>query len=96
MNNGGSIGYEAGRDLVIEQHDRMRLARMKAGLEQDEMAEILGVSSSTISNWEHGRVSVKTPFLAAWAQITGFNMSSLVPTPEGVGKLADKSPDPPD
>lgn len=91
MSNPGGIGYESGRDLVIEMHDRMRLARIKAGLEQEEIAEILGVSSSTVSNWENGRTSVKVPFLSAWAQVTGFNMSSLMPNtpraPEGV-KLA--------
>ena len=62
---------------------------------QEEMAEILGVSASTVSNWENGRVSVKSAFLAAWAQITGFNMSSLMPTPGEVEKLAEQSSDPP-
>jgi transcriptional regulator with XRE-family HTH domain len=94
MTKGTSVGYEDGRDLVIEMCDRMRLARMKAGLEQEEMAEILGVSSSTVSNWENGRVSVRRPFLSAWAQVTGFNMSSLLPSPEEVEKLAESKADP--
>jgi transcriptional regulator with XRE-family HTH domain len=89
MTGSGSIGYESGRDLVIETCDRMKLARMKAGIEQEEMAEILGVSSSTVSNWENGRVSVKLPFLSAWAQVTGFNMSSLIPPPPCGAKLAE-------
>lgn len=81
MSNNGGIGYESGRDLVIELCDRLRLARIKAGLEQEEIAEMLSVSSSTVSNWENGRTAPKVPFLAAWAQVTGFNMSSLLPDP---------------
>lgn len=83
-----NIGYEGGRDLDITMGDRMRLARLKSGLEQEEIAEILGVSSSTISNWENGRTSVKVPFLSAWAQVTGYNMSSLMPPPGEEVKLA--------
>jgi transcriptional regulator with XRE-family HTH domain len=70
--------YESGRDLVVETCDLLRLARIKAGLEQDEMAEVLGVSSSTISNWETGRTTPKPPFINAWAQITGYNTASLI------------------
>lgn len=90
----GHIGYEAGRDLVIDTNDRMRLARLKAGLEQEEIAEILGVSSSTVSNWENGRTTPKLPFLAAWAQVTGFNMSSLMPpdAPHGEGVRLAEAP----
>ncbi len=51
--------------------------RDKAGLEQKEMADYLGVSASTISNWENGRCAVKFPFLVSWAQVTGYNVSSL-------------------
>lgn len=72
------LDYDSGRDLVVETCDLLRLARIKAGLEQDEMAEILGVSSSTISNWETGRTTPKPPFINAWAQITGYNTTSLM------------------
>ena len=74
-----TVTYESGRDLVIETGDRLRLARVKAGLEQGEIAEILGVSASTVSNWEHGRTRPRHPFIVAWAQATGFNASSLTP-----------------
>lgn len=77
-----AIGFESGVDLVIEMSDRIRLARIKAGFEQEEMAEMMSVSSSTISNWENGRTSIKAPHLAYWAMLTGFNMSSLMPTPD--------------
>jgi transcriptional regulator with XRE-family HTH domain len=57
----------------------MKLARTKAGVEQEEMAEYLGVSTSTTSKWENGRNSVKVAFLRGWADKTGYNMSSLIP-----------------
>jgi transcriptional regulator with XRE-family HTH domain len=77
--------FESGQDLVIDMCDRMKLARVKAGLQQHEMAEQLNVSASTISNWENGRVSVKSPFLVSWAQVTGYNVSSLIPPQGGDG-----------
>jgi len=82
------IGYEEGRDLDIQTCDRLRLARIKSGLEQDEIAEILGVSSSTVSNWECGRTAPKLPMMAAWAQVTGYNLSSLVYAPAEAQELA--------
>jgi len=72
------LNYSSGRDLVIGTHDRLRIARVQAGIEQEEMAEILGVSSSSISNWETGRNYPKKAFLNAWAQVTGFNLASLL------------------
>lgn len=85
MSNTGGLSYESGRDLVIGMGERMRIARQQAQLEQEEMAELLGVSSSTVSNWENGRTSPKAPFLMAWAQATGFKMSSLIPPAEPNG-----------
>ena len=79
MNTASRLNYNTGQDLVIETGDRLRIARIRAGLEQDEMAEILGVSTSTVSNWEHGRTRPKLAFIAAWAQITGYNLASLNP-----------------
>jgi transcriptional regulator with XRE-family HTH domain len=79
MNTASRLNYNTGQDLVIETSDRLRIARIRAGLEQDEMAEVLGVSTSTVSNWEHGRTKPKLAFIAAWAQITGYNLASLNP-----------------
>jgi len=85
------IDFESGRDLQVDTCDRLKLARIKAGIEQDEMAEILGVSSSTISNWENGRTVPKGAFINAWAQITGFNKSSLIGTVDEDRKLAARA-----
>lgn len=97
MNHG--LDYDSGKDLSIETCDRLRLARVKAGIEQEEMAEVLGVSSSTISNWETGRTTPKAAFIAAWARVTGFNMTSLLSDEDAANLLAkaskrEKRPDP--
>lgn len=73
------LSFNTGRDLVIDTCDRMRIARLKAGIEQNEMAEILGVSASSISNWENGRNAPKLAFLNSWAQVTGYNLYSIAP-----------------
>lgn len=70
--------HTSGAELIFDTADRLRLARLKAGVEQEEMAEALGVSSSTISNWEHARSKPKMVMIAAWAQITGFRMADLL------------------
>lgn len=72
-----NLEFNSGVDLVVDMSDRLRIARIKAGLEQEEMAQILDVSSSTISNWENGRSAPKAVYLNAWAQVTGFNTRSL-------------------
>jgi transcriptional regulator with XRE-family HTH domain len=86
------LGYVSGIDLVIGSPDLMRIARMRRHIEQEDMATQLGVSSSTISNWENGRTSPKVSNLLAWAQITGFNMSSLLHPVGGDGADREQGP----
>lgn len=51
---------------VLLRH-RLRIAREFAGFEQDELAELIGVSRNTISNTEVGRVKPRRITLRAWA-----------------------------
>jgi transcriptional regulator with XRE-family HTH domain len=53
--------------------ERLRKARADAGLEQEEMASRLGVSTGTISNWELGRTQGRKMLtrVEEWAEITG-------------------------
>lgn len=50
---------------------RMTRARLFAGYEQAEMAELLGRSRNTISAWERGVNEPPFSVVARWAQITG-------------------------
>lgn len=58
--------------------DRMRKARVMAGLEQADMAEQLGVSRPTISGWERDRTEPRATQLLAWAEATGHNIEWLL------------------
>lgn len=57
--------------------DRLRKARLMAGLEQQEFADELGISRGTVHNYEMDRTRVKRPFLLAWSMRTGVPMEWL-------------------
>ncbi len=51
---------EPGRSFQIEQSD-VKLIREKYGLSQDKFAKLLGISTSTLRNWEQGRRKPEGP-----------------------------------
>lgn len=51
--------------------DRLRKARESVEFEQAELAEAIGVSRATVSNYEGGRVAPRKIMLNAWALATG-------------------------
>lgn len=58
--------------------DRLRVARELAGLSQDELAQLTGISRQTISNYELGLSKrPKPPYIAAWALATNFDRGWL-------------------
>jgi len=59
--------YECGATPEVQVHDRLRIARKYANLEQEELARRIGVSRSTISNAESGKVHVRRITINAWA-----------------------------
>lgn len=63
--------YETGAVPPIEVRHRLRIAREYAGLEQDELAELIGVSRNTVSNAEKGRVHPRKITINAWALACG-------------------------
>lgn len=50
--------------------DRLRKAREEAGLEQTQLAALLGVSRNTVSNIETQKTRPKPAVVARWAAIT--------------------------
>jgi transcriptional regulator with XRE-family HTH domain len=50
--------------------DLLRKAREHAGLEQTELAEDLGISRATVSNYERGHVRPRKAVVMAWAMRT--------------------------
>src|ERR1700751_1415561 len=59
--------YESGSVPPIEVRHRLRIAREHAGLDQEQLAELIGVSRKTINSTENGRVKPRRITLRAWA-----------------------------
>lgn len=70
--------YESGSAPPILLRHRLRIAREYADLEQDELANIIGVSRNTIGNSEKGRVQPRRITLNAWALACGVPVSWLI------------------
>jgi transcriptional regulator with XRE-family HTH domain len=51
--------------------DRLRKARLHAGLEQADLAREIGIGRSTIVNYEAGRSEPSRPVLLSWAMRCG-------------------------
>lgn len=51
--------------------DRLRKAREAAGLEQQELAQKIGVARTTISNAEKGKVNPRQIVINSWSLATG-------------------------
>jgi transcriptional regulator with XRE-family HTH domain len=75
--------------------DRMRKARLAAGLSRMEMAEVMGVAPNTVSTWETGSVrpAHMSATLRLWAETTGVPEEWLVrgevPDPVATGAAID-------
>lgn len=64
--------------------DRMRKSLRHAGMDVQEIAEYLGVSRSSVSNWINGRVKPSKPTQRLWALRCGVPFSWLAEgTPGG-------------
>ena len=56
----------------------LEAARVNAKLTQAEIAEKLGVSRSTVIDWEKGNREIRTAYLIAFCQITGFSIDDIL------------------
>lgn len=66
-----TTAYDAGDEPEILVRHRLRIAREHRGLEQAELAELIGVSRNTITNTEKGRSEPRKILLNAWALACG-------------------------
>ncbi len=66
--------------------DRLKYARLLAGMEQAEIAARLGVARTTVSAWETGRTEPSATNFVRWAHVTGQPLEWLA---EGIN---DKTP----
>ena len=66
---------------------QIRKHRMDRGLSQQELGELLGISSAAVSKWERGQSAPDVDMLARLADAFGISMDELCgheppPTPE--------------
>jgi transcriptional regulator with XRE-family HTH domain len=77
---------------VFTVYDRLRKAREHASLEQVDLAEAIGVSRSTVVNYENGRTSedrLKQLYLKQWAMACGVDLGWLLTGEAAVEPDAD-------
>jgi transcriptional regulator with XRE-family HTH domain len=70
------VRYSTDMTMMIENPawtlvDRLKYARLLAGLEQAEIAARLGVARTTVSAWETGRTEPSATNFVRWAHVTG-------------------------
>ncbi|MCV7226102.1 helix-turn-helix domain-containing protein [Mycolicibacterium komossense] len=72
-----SAVFEQGNIPPSRQPYRLLIARLEAGLQQQELADMMGVGRTVISNAEKGKGPVRKIYLNAWALATGVPISWL-------------------
>lgn len=78
-----------GAEPPIELRHRLQIAREWAGYEQLQLAEEMGVSRNTISNYEHGRTTPRKLVLNAWAMACGVSMDWILGRSQPTGMYRD-------
>lgn len=63
--------------------DRLRFARDAAGLSQEAVAEMVGVSWMTVHRWEHGQRTISDEKLARLSEIYGKDVRWFLTLEEG-------------
>ena len=56
----------------------MNAARVAAGLTQEELADKMGVSRSTVIDWESGKREIKTAYFYMFCKLTGFTEDDIL------------------
>ena len=64
-------------ELVLSVQERLAIARKRAGLEQAEMAELLGVHRTVVSGYERGVSEPTLSRLVKWADACDVSLDWL-------------------
>lgn len=72
--------------------ERIRAARDRAGVKQDQLADAVGLSRTSITNIERGRQGVQAYLLVRIAEVLGHTAADLLPGsgPPRSGPLPEK------
>lgn len=68
-----TTAYDQGTVPVIEVRHRLRIAREAAGLDQEQLADLIGISRNSIGNIEKGKLKTapRKIVINAWALACG-------------------------
>jgi transcriptional regulator with XRE-family HTH domain len=67
--------------------DRLRRARLDAGLDKVRLAELTGISRNSVANYESGRSRPRLPQVIAWSQATGAPLDWLLDVKSSRGRV---------
>lgn len=56
----------------------LEAARVNCGMTQQEMADAMGVSRSTVIEWENGKRKMRPIYLFKYCQIVGFKEDDIL------------------
>lgn len=56
----------------------LKAARVNAGYRQSEIAEIIGVTNATVSNWESGVSDISAKQLNQFCEIVGVSYADIL------------------
>ena len=56
----------------------IKAARVNAGMTQDELAEKMGVSRSTVIDWENEKRNMRTPYVHLFCGIVGLSEDDIL------------------
>ena len=73
--------------------ERIREARDKAGVKQDQLARAVGLSRTSITNIERGRQGVQAYLLSRIAEVLGRPAGELLPGRDSPTSIPDKVKD---
>lgn len=85
-----ALGHRSGRLRFTAQG--FRTNRKRLGLSVEQMAELIGVSTATIYNWEQGKTSPRQSQLPAIAALRGVGKREIVQRLEKIPSGSEKSP----
>ena len=90
--NVGNTGQLRGEKLFAfnKAHygDKIREYRLKKGLNQPQLARLIGVTKNAIPNWEAGRTRPDTNYIPALCEALGISASTFFGSPGSISDLA--------
>ena len=56
----------------------LKAARVSKGWTQEQLADLLGVSRSTVLKWENGQGDMRPVYFLAFCNLTGFDKDDII------------------